>query len=239
MKKICLYAFVLFIGFALYGCNNIAKLKGSYELVTDNLKNVYEFSSDYEILELDGASNFTMSSYYTRSNESIYTYTSEYAGELVINTEGKYFINENKVILEWFINDNKQTEEYGFDTKSIYKATYYSDGTINSKNKEYKRITETEVVNLDGTYYLYGDESDPGYFFNTSRYMKIIISGSQFQFKYASDSNSGSGNLLLGRKSGILEDFDELDDPAIVVSIENGIEIHFGRMGYFLSYAKF
>lgn len=236
MKKYNIFIIVSMFLFLLLGCNSSSKLEGTYELVIKRSDSVQEFSTDYELLKLDGNGNFTIDSYYERTYYMLGSYSMIFAGELVTNIKGKYYIKGNKIELEWFVNELSTTETYEFDSNGIFKATYYSDGTFNSKTEEYLKIHTIKTVNLDGSYELNLSRSKTIFFVNSSKYKSLTIEGSTFTFRNAIGNVTVSGNLLLGTKNALLlqvVDFTSYE-PVIIVVTDEGIDI---LLGYSYKYS--
>lgn len=227
MKKIINFIIASLLSIVLMGCSNTSvQLNGTYEVKVKNSNEIGEFATAHEYINLDGSGNFTITSYYSRTNFSGIISSLTFAGELVTNIEGKYFVESKEIQLEWFVNNVRQSKTYEFDSTSLFKATYYSDGTLNNKSEVYEKVTSDNLVNIDGTF-TYNSSSSDFMFINMSKFRKLVITGSEFEFQFINSLTSITGSLLLGRRNAVLLNVTEFSsyNPVILSLNNNGIEM--------------
>lgn len=237
--KILNYLFIgTFLLTILAGCSAFTNLEGSYSLIKNTTGDVVEFSSQYEIIEIKKGNKFTKSSYYNR--EYIFSgiaYSLSFAGQLVENASGKYQVSNKTIKLEWFIGENKQTEEYKFDKNSLYNATYYSDGSMNEKTKIYSKTAGMPFANFDGKYQLNLSKSNYGFGLSSqySPYLFLNITDDEFTFnEYL--SNPSDGKLVLGYNNALIVDNKVFEKGGIVIKDDENLIIKLDSYDYFLYY---
>lgn len=214
MKRIVIFV-VMFISFFVFsGCTSVKDFKGIYVSKILNSQNVVEFSYDYEILEFDGKGGFTVKSYYERSN---YSFADTFVGKLTTNVEGQYYIKGKTIELEWFIGDRNNKDTFEFDENSIYKATYFSDGKLNSKTMLYEKKQKDNLINLDGSYIFNVDKSKTAIFFSTTKYRYLIIDGYNFKFQNVLKEDTIKGELIIGNTNVLFGNVEEFKTYAPVM----------------------
>ena len=227
MKRITIFIVTSLLSVLLIGCSSISNnLSGTYEIKVKNSNEIEEFAAAHEYINLDGNGNFTITSYYSRTNFSGIFYSSTFAGELVTNIEGKYFVKNKEIELEWFVNNLRQSKTYEFDSTSLFKATYYSDGTLNNKSEVYEKVTSDSLINIDGAF-TYNSSASDSIFINMNKFRKLIITGLEFEFQFANEITTVTGTLLLGRRSVVLLNVTEFLSyrPVTLSLTNNGIEM--------------
>ncbi len=227
MKRIINFIVASLLSIVLMGCSNTSiHLNGTYEVKVKNSNEIEEFATAHEYINLDGSGNFTITSYYSRTNFSGIISSSTFAGELVTNIEGKYFVKSKEIELEWFVNNLRQSKTYEFNSTSLFKATYYSDGTLNNKSEVYEKVTSDNLVNIDGSF-TYNSGASDSIFINMNKFRKLIITGSEFEFQFVNGITSITGSLLLGRRNAVLLNVTEFSsyEPVTLSLNNNGIEM--------------
>lgn len=238
MKK---YMSVVIIGLLvllLSSCGKKTSYEGQYDLVIRDSKEVAEFSMSHEVLTLDKNGNFIIESFYNRTYYFAGAYSSSFAGERVTNTKGKYYIKGNKIELEWFVMETNMTETYEISSNSIFKATYFKDGSLNSYVDEYRRIKQDERVNFNGTFSLDISKSNLGYYYNTTKLVTLNITDSTAVFKNSHGIETSVGSIHLGIRGGFIYDITEFSNntPTILNVTNIGLELVLSNSNVILVY---